>query len=192
MLLYQDGAWRKTSNIRTIIPFYMDFNHQFGRQYCMPMFLEEMHALPEMIPSLQETGFYVGGFNWFVDWLITPVVMIALYLSPKLTLRPMARLMYWGLRRFSKPPFGTLLKVEAQGTKSGNYSREDLTLYHEDGYMFTAIPVVACLLQLLDGSILKPGLWFQAQIVDTSRLLKDMRRMGVEVSLQNMNLSVSK
>ena len=165
-----------------LLPLYMDFGRQFGRQYCMPMFLEEMQALPEKIPDLQETGFLVGGFNWFVDWFVTPLALIALRFSPKLALRPMARLMYWGLRSFSRPPYGTLLKVEAQGTREGQARREDLTLYHENGYMFTAIPVVACLLQWLDATIRQPGRWFQAQIVEPERMLRDMQRMGVEVS----------
>jgi saccharopine dehydrogenase (NAD+, L-lysine-forming) len=49
--------------------------------------------------------------------------------------------------------------------------------------MFTAIPVVACLLQVLDDSARKPGLWTQAHIVEPARLVRDMQRMGVEVQL---------
>ena len=184
MLVYHEGAWRKAPLARMLIPLYMDFGRQFGRQYCMPMFLEEMRALPEMIPGLQETGFYVGSFNWFVDWFVSPMALIALRFSPQKALRPMARLMYWGLKRFSRPPYGTLLKVEAQGIKKdGHFKREDLTLYHIDGYMFTAIPVVACLLQWLDGSIRQPGLWYLAQIVEPARFMQDMQRMGVEVNV---------
>ena len=56
-------------------------------------------------------------------------------------------------------------------------------LYHEDGYMITAIPVAACLLQYLDGSIQKPGLWFQALVVEPERFMSDMKRMGLGVRI---------
>jgi saccharopine dehydrogenase (NAD+, L-lysine-forming) len=41
--------------------------------------------------------------------------------------------------------------------------------------------MVACLLQVLDGSARKPGLHFQALLAEPVRLLKDLERMGVEV-----------
>jgi saccharopine dehydrogenase (NAD+, L-lysine-forming) len=77
-----------------------------------------------------------------------------------------------------------MLKAEAQGYKDGRVEAMDITLYHEDGYMFTAIPVVACLLQYLDGAIKKPGLWTQANIVEPDRLMRDMERMGIEVKIK--------
>ena len=54
-----------------------DFGREFGRQYAVPMFLEEMRAIPELYPGIKETGFLVGGFNWFVDWFISPIIMVA-------------------------------------------------------------------------------------------------------------------
>jgi saccharopine dehydrogenase (NAD+, L-lysine-forming) len=150
------------------------------------LFLEEMRLIPEMIPSLKETGFFVGGFNWFVDWLALPLAMVALKIWPQRAVKPMSKLMNWGVRRFSKPPYGVLLKVEARGKKDGKDKAMDVTIYHKDGYMFTAIPVAACLLQYLDGSIQKPGLWIQADIVEPNRLMKDMERMGVEVLIREM------
>jgi saccharopine dehydrogenase (NAD+, L-lysine-forming) len=76
-----------------------------------------------------------------------------------------------------------MLKVEARGQHVGEPKSINLTVFHPDGYMFTAIPVVACLLQYLDGSIRKPGLWFQANVVDPDRLMADMENMGVEIEL---------
>ena len=159
----------------------MDFGREFGLQYCAPMFLEEMRALPEMFPSLQETGFFVGGFNWFTDWLVMPLAMVVQKAWPVGGLKQMAKLMQWGLKTFSRPPFGILLKVEAQGVKNRQAKALDVTLYHPDGYLFTAIPVAACLLQYLDGTGRKPGLWTQAHLVEPVRLMRDMQRMGVDI-----------
>lgn len=180
-LVFRDGAWRKVGAMAMISPRKMDFGEPFGRQYGLPMFLEEMRAIPEIYPQIKETAFFVGGLNWFVDWLLSPLIMIGLRISPEKSARPLGRLMYWGLRTFSRPPYGTLLKVEARGEKAGHELAIDLTVAHEDGYAFTAIPVVACLLQLLDGSIRKPGLWLQANVVEPKQLVVDMIRMGVEV-----------
>ena len=160
-----------------------DFGPPFGRRYCAPMAFEEMRSLPQLFPSLQETGFYIAGFNWFVDWLLLPVIMLALRLWPERALRPMGRLFQWGLKTFSSPPYGVVLKLEARGRQDGQAKEMGVSLYHEDGYMFTAIPVMACLLQHLDGSIKKPGLWLMGHLVDPERLMKDMERLGIKVSL---------
>ena len=116
----------------------MDFGvqpeHPFGVQMVAPMFLEEMRSLPEQFPSLRETGFYVGSFNWFVDWLVMPLGMLATKIAPQRSLRLTARLMRWGLVTFSKPPYGTLLKLEAAGVKDSTPKTLEVTLYHPDGY----------------------------------------------------------
>jgi len=183
-LVFKEGQWKKLGVLGLTGYILMDFGREFGKQYCVPMFLEEMRSLPEMYPSLRETGFFVGGFNWFVDWLVLPLAVIALKIWPEGALKPMGKLMKWGLKTFSRPPYGTLLKVEACGEKGGKSKEMCVTIYHEDGYMFTAIPVAACLLQYLDGSIRKPGLRTQANIVEPNRLIKDMERMGVHVQIQ--------
>ena len=183
-LEYRGGAWRPASAKAMWFPRHMAFGREFGRQPCAPMFLEEMRALPSMIPGLQETGFFVGGFNWFVDWLAMPLGMLATKIAPQRSLRLTARLMRWGLVTFSKPPYGTLLKLEASGVKDSTPKTLEVTLYHPDGYRFTAIPVTACLLQYLDGSARKPGLWTQANLVDPTRLMRDMQRMGVEIDIK--------
>ncbi len=190
-LFFKEGRWQKARMYGMMDYVTMDFGREFGKRYCMPMFLEEMRLLPELYPSLRETGFFVGGFNWFVDWLVMPLAMIALRIWPQTAMKPMAKLAKWGLSTFSSPPYGTLLKVEAEGEKDGKAKAMAVTLYHQDAYMFTAIPVAACLLQYLDGSIKKPGLWTQANVVDPPRLLRDMERMGVEVEVQEVSNNYS-
>jgi saccharopine dehydrogenase (NAD+, L-lysine-forming) len=77
-----------------------------------------------------------------------------------------------------------ILKLEATGQADGRPARLEVSARHPDGYLFTAIPVVATALQVLDGSIRKPGLWMMGQLAEPARLMRDMQRMGVEVSEQ--------
>jgi saccharopine dehydrogenase (NAD+, L-lysine-forming) len=187
--VFKEDRWKKTRMLGTMDYVSMEFGGEFGRQYCVPMFLEEMRCIPEMYPSLSETGFFVGGFNWFVDWLVLPLAAVALRIWPEGAVKPMGRLMNWGLRTFSKLPHGTFLKVEAQGVAKGKTKAMDVTVFHKDAYMLTAIPVVACLLQYLDGSIRVPGLWTQANIVEPNRFMKDMERMGVDIRMQDKTIN---
>ncbi len=182
MSFYTNGRWKRASMISTADYLKMDFGGKFGKQACAPMMLEEMRALPGMYPELKETGFFVGSFNWFTDWVIMPLAMVAMRISPRAAKKPMAKWMHWGLRTFSKPPFATILQVEASGRKNGQPNQVRIKISHSDGYMFTAIPVAACLLQFLDGTISKPGLWWQALRVEPSRFMSDMERMGIRVS----------
>ena len=184
-LVFKEGQWKKARMLGMMDYISMDFGREFGKQYCVPMLLEEMRSIPDMYPSLSETGFFVGGFNWFVDWLVLPVATIALRIWPQRTVKPIGKVMNWGLNTFSKPPYGTLLKLEAHGEKNGEAKAMDVTIYHKDSYMLTAIPVVACLLQYLDGSIKKPGLWTQANVVEPNRFMMDMEQMGVDVQIQD-------
>jgi saccharopine dehydrogenase (NAD+, L-lysine-forming) len=180
-LHFKDGRWQETSALAMMFPRFMDFGGEFRRRYCLPMFLEEMRALPEMYPSLRETGFFVGGFNWFVDWFLSPLILVGLKLFPKKGIAPLSNLMFWGLKTFSRPPYGTLLKLEAKGLKQGAPHTAEMTIAHPDGYMLTAIPAAACLLQYLQGGIRQPGLWLQAHIVEPRRFFNDMQRMGAAI-----------
>jgi saccharopine dehydrogenase (NAD+, L-lysine-forming) len=184
-LLYRNGKWLSSGPFGMLGAISMDFGREFGRQACVPMLLEEMRCIPELYPTVRETGFFVGGFNWFVDWLVSPLALVALRLWPQAALKPMGRLMHWGLKTFSQPPYGTMLRLEAQGVKGGEATAMAVTLYHADGYAFTAIPVVACLLQVLNGAARKPGLWLQAHLVEPNQLMQDMERLGVVIDVRS-------
>jgi saccharopine dehydrogenase (NAD+, L-lysine-forming) len=163
----------------------MDFEGEFGKRQCAPMFFEELRELPLLFPSLNQTGFYMAGFNWFVDYFIFPLIFISLKLFPRRSTKPMSKLMKWGLTTFSKPPYGLVMKSEISGKQNGKVKHVEIQLSHQDGSYFTAIPVVACLLQYLDGSIRKPGLWLQANIVEPNRFMQDLKRRGIDVKVQD-------
>lgn len=183
-LMCRDGQWRKASMWRLKDFLRLDYGEPFGRLYAMPMMLEEMRALPEMIPSLKETSFCITGFNWFVDWVVFPIGMLAMKLGPESIRRPVGRLTFRSMDKFSKPPYGIVLQLEASGQHAGQPKELMLRITHEDGYFLTAAPTVACIRQYLDGSALKPGLHFMAHIMDPARMLKDIEQMGVGVAMQ--------
>ncbi len=186
-LVYRDGAWRKVPLWKTGELLRLDFGPPFGPLYTAPMMLAEMRALPEMIPSLQETGFYITGFNWFADYLIMPLALAAVKLFPHRALYPMGRLLFWSLERFARPPFGIVLQLEGESAADPPRRSIRLRISHKDGYVLTAVPTVACLRQYLDGTITRPGLHLMAQAVEPARFLSDMEEMGLSISVTSFN-----
>ncbi len=181
--VFREGRWRTVSWAGVSDMPRIDFGPPFGKRYTAPMTFEEMRAIPKQFPSLRRTGVYVTGFNWIADFFVAPVMMAAMAVSPEKASRPMGRLYFWAAQTFSSPPYGLVLKAEGVGVKGGESKTIEVFLSHEDGYVFTAIPVVACLLQYLDGSARKPGLWMMGHLVDPARLVADMERMGIRVRL---------
>lgn len=176
-----DGKWQKSSWSKMVR--HVEFGGSYGARSVYPMWLEELSGLPEFVPSLQSAGFYVGGFNWFVDYFLLPLSWMWMKLAPGLGTKSAGRLLTWGLRKFSSPPYGTVLLLEGSGNKAGGKYGYELRIEHASGYFLTAAPVVACIIQLLDSekSVRKPGLWFQAHIMNTQRMLSDLEKMGVSV-----------
>lgn len=181
MVDFADGRWQAQGMWGMMAPPRMDFGPPFARQPVMPMFLEEMEPLPDLIPGLRETGFYVGGLNPVTDWLVSPLVMAGLRVAPRRGRQPLGDLFAWSLRTFSRPPYGTRLKLEARGMKDGRDHALDLQIGHDDGYALTAIPAAACLLQMLAGQIAGPGLRLQGLAVEADRFMADIGRLGARV-----------
>jgi saccharopine dehydrogenase (NAD+, L-lysine-forming) len=178
--LFREGEWRKAGYKEAIK---IDFGPGFGVRPCVPLWLEEMRTLPDEL-HLEEAGLYAAGFNWFVDWLLMPLAILFGRIGEGFGSRLLARGMVWGMRVFSRPPFGIVFKLQAEGEREGRPCLLEAAARHDDAYQFTAVPVVACLLQYLDGSIARPGLWMMGQLVDPARLIADMMRMGIEIEMR--------
>ncbi len=173
--VFTNGAWTKPTNWN-IQKF--DFGPEIGKHNCYSMFFEEMRGLPEIYPSLKETGFYISGSNWIADLLITPIVMVGLKLFPKRGIRPLGKLMWWAMGK-SRPPYRVVLKVEANGLLNGNKAQVQARCEHEDGYELTAIPVVALLMQY--ERVRKSGLHMMGHLAEPNQLFQDMESMGAKV-----------
>jgi len=175
--VYKHGTWTKPTSWDSRS---FNFGEDIGKRTCYSMFFEELRAIPNMIPTLKETGFYISGSNWLADLIITPIVFVGLKLAPKRGIRPLGKLMWWAMGK-SKPPYMVALKVEAKGQLNGKQAEVHVRIAHPDGYELTAIPVVAYLLQYLDGTARCEGVHMMGHIAEPVRLFKDMQRMGAEI-----------
>jgi len=174
--VYKNGQWTKTGSFETRK---IDFGGDIGWKRCYSMFFEELRPLPEIYPSLKEIGFYISESHWVTDWVIMPVAWLWLKIMPH-AVSPIGQLLWWGMGTFHKPPYRVELQIQAVGLKDGQMVKVHATVAHPDGYALTAIPVVATLLQYLDGSARKPGLWMMGHLVEPIRLMKDMEKMGAK------------
>ncbi len=138
--VYQRGTWRRP---RASSKRKMDFGPLFGMQACYPYKLSELDGLPER-HRLDELGMYSAGFgHWVIDTIFVVLFLLKVGRGGR-GAKIGAGLLDWACRRFSRPPFGLCLKLEAE---SADGQRLEVILSHEDGYEATAIPVVSCLLQ---------------------------------------------
>jgi hypothetical protein len=174
--VYRNGAWTKP-NSWEMRKF--DFGEGTGAKTCYSMFFEELRCLPEMYPTLKDSGFYIAGWNLLTDMILTPIILVGLKIAPKRGIRPLGKLMCWGVNR-SKPPYRVVLKVEAAGQLNGRPVQVQARIEHEDGYELTAIPVVALLMQY--EQIRRPGLQMMGHLAEPDRLFADMQQMGVQVT----------
>ena len=173
--VYKNGAWTRPSSWDTRK---FDFGEEIGIKASYSMFFEELRCIPEMYPTLKDTGFYIAGSNLLADMILTPIVMIGLKIAPKRGIRPLGKLMWWAMGQ-AKPPYCVVLKVEAEGQSNGKPARVEASIAHEDGYELTAIPVVALLKQY--AQVRKPGLHMMGHLAEPERLFRDMEEMGAHV-----------
>lgn len=180
-MIYTGGIWKKAKWGGMFDTIRMDFGGNYGQHELFPMLLEEMISLSFQINTLKKTGFFIGGMDWFSNWISFPLASTWFQVFPGSQARWIEKLIFWGMRKFSAPPYYTRIKLVSTGFKKEEPFQYSMVLNHPDAYMFTAIPVVACLLQYLRGILKKPGLYTQGEIVEPSLFLEDIKRMGIEV-----------
>ncbi len=174
---YQNGKW-KIGTYKDAIK--IDYGEKFGVRSSMPLDMVEIKPLPEMF-SLRETGVFTTGFNWFIDYLLFPFMMLSQKIKKGSLRHFWAKLLIFGINKFSSDEEGVVFLLQAEGEKDGQHQKIEIISEHDSVYDFTIIPVIACLKQYLDGSIRKAGLWMMGHLVDPDRLFSDMESLGIRI-----------
>lgn len=170
---FAEGRWRRSglADVHRI-----DYGAGFGRRLSLPISLPELRALPERL-DLRELELYSAGLNPLADALLALAALLGAKRNERL-MDAATRAVRWSLR-FTPPPFGGAMRVQAQG--NGRDDGLDLTLHHPDLYRATAIPVVAAVEQLLDGRIDPPG-GFLGHAVEPEPFVAALERFGMGVT----------
>ena len=182
--VWREGAWRRSRLVGVADRRKFDFGPEWGHRTCSPFFVEEMRDLPILFPSLREAGTFIAS-NAFVDSIALPLAMIAMRVAPRTGHRPASQLVGWGMRRFSRPPFGAVLKVEATGERNGEATNLSATVSHPSEYQATGLVVGAVFSQWADGPdspARKPGMHPMGTVVDPERFMLDLAARGFLVT----------
>lgn len=175
--LFSRGEWRKATYKDSVS---IDFGPPFGIRPCVPLQMEEIKTLPFEL-GLNEMGLYVSGFNWVVDYLIIPLIILTHRIKEGWGDRLMQRLLFWGVNLFSPSTQKVVMRLEGEGVVEGKRRIIVITLEHCDAYFFTAAPVVACIKQMMGGMISRPTLNLMGLAVDPVLLLHDLQHMGIQM-----------
>lgn len=179
------GSWRKATYRDAVT---IGMGNRFGNMQLFPIQMTEIKRMQKMF-NLAETGVYVSGFNWFVDNLVFPMILVTQKIKKGLAKGWLTKLFVWGVNTFSSSDQGVVFMNKAEGIKDGKGISVRIVAEHDDAYLFTAIPVVACLKQYFAG-VLPAGLWMMGHVVDEKALLSDMEKMGVEIRTEIVNVTV--
>ena len=176
--MYKDGRWQKLK-----YKGYpkIEFEYGFGKLLTYPVEMPELRRLPELFPDLKNTGFFVAGFNWFADYLVTPLIMLSSRIAPRQTAASLGRLLSWSTKRFARPPHGTVVQVDAEGQREGQPVRFRLSLFHEDAYTLTAVPTVAMIKQMLREKV-PSGIHLMGLCCDPVELFEDIERTEISIT----------
>ena len=169
-----DGRWQRSwRNARDF-----DFGPPHGRQKTIAMGIEELRSLPNRLPHLSDTGFYIGGFGPAIDYVALPATLLAMTLPPLRHLA--AKAFFAALQHWTRHDEWTMLVCEGRGTRDGVPVTARLRVSHDDPYELTAIAAAACVLEMTGGKR-RPGLQAQGLYVDPAIFLANIRSMGTRV-----------
>jgi len=168
--VWYKNHWKSINNWRDVAKIKFDKN--LGSKTCIPMVLPETATLVENYPNLQYVNTRIAGFNPVVDYLIMPVL--------QWTTLPLSSALEWGLKRFSKPPFGTYFQAEVFHSNDRHHVLK-ISVNHSEGYELTAISITALILQCLKTEQKTAGLHLQGLWAEPIDFIEQLKRMGAQV-----------
>jgi hypothetical protein len=145
-----------------------------GRRVGYPVFLGEFRGLRDLLPGLEDGGFYLCGFTPKVDYWTSPIA------------RMLERLGLPGagnsllLRSLAEPGThaGMLVALEMEGVREGRAVRGTLTLSHGDPHHLPAACMAVTAARLLDAGG-EVGIHQQGLFLDPDATLSDLATLGV-------------
>ncbi|MCG8337869.1 MAG: saccharopine dehydrogenase NADP-binding domain-containing protein [Proteobacteria bacterium] len=176
--IYKDQNWikAKLSDGRKI-----DLGPPFGTMNCYPFEFYELLTLPMEKLGIQNLGLYAPGVNPAIDSLFFIYMMTGLYKS-KTALHLGARFATWA-EKFTKPPFATLVQVNAL---AHNNNRILVRVSHSDAYQATAIPLAACIIQMLEMDLISQyGMHLMGHFLDSDEFLRKIAQLGMDVIVED-------
>lgn len=131
------------------------FEGGLGSSLCVPVFLDELQALPQEL-SLERFSFYHAGLNPVTDVLMTfeRTGMLGCF-----SFNSRQRALYSTVQRFTNEPFGLALTAESRGDRA----LRRVSIGHHDLYRATAIPAAILCESLVEGSGMRPGYGYMGE-----------------------------
>ncbi|MEZ4773598.1 MAG: saccharopine dehydrogenase NADP-binding domain-containing protein [Bacteroidia bacterium] len=177
-MILQSGKWKEGS-YRDLVTLH--FPRYFGLKKCFPFALKEIQDI-EKVTGLRDAGVYAAGFDFWIDWVIFPVAMVAGLFSAKWSKILGGKMLFAHIKKRKDQRPRVEMVLEATGIKDGKEKKVSRTLSAEDGFDLTAYAVLACIRQYFSGILGAPGLYLMGQIVEEKSLLEDLKIMGVTIT----------
>jgi hypothetical protein len=186
-LRWRHGQWRRRPAGGAFDARSFDLGPQWGKRRCSLLFGEELRAIPDMFPSLQEAAGF-GSVNWFVDRVAIPAAFVLVKAAPNRGRRPASRLFGWGMRRFARPPFGAVIVLDATGEGDGGGTRIKVVAAHANEYEATGDVVATYVSHWADpaSQARRPGVHIMGHIVDPETFVRDLAARGFDIAFDEL------